>query len=56
MRDKFRQDRPLWVDEIQADKVLYPHRFTFDIVSFIDEDRWASEEFRPSAEFLTEPG
>jgi hypothetical protein len=31
------------VDEIQAGKVLYPHRFTFDIVSFIDEERWASE-------------
>jgi hypothetical protein len=47
VRDKFRQDRPLWVDEIQADKVLYPHRFTFDMVSFIDEDRWASEGVPP---------
>lgn len=47
VRDKFRQDRPLWVDEIQAGKVLYPHRFTFDMVSFIDEDRWATEGVPP---------
>jgi hypothetical protein len=43
VRDKFRQDRPLWADEIAAGKILYPHRFTFDIVSFIDEDRWSAE-------------
>ena len=39
VRDKFRQDRPLWIDEVEVGKVLYPCRFTFDIVSFIDEDR-----------------
>ena len=49
VRDKFRQDRPLWRDEIEAGKVLYPHRFTFDIVSFIDEDRWSSEGAHPEA-------
>lgn len=47
VRDKFRQDRPLWVDEVQAGKVLYPHRFTFDIVSFIDEERWTAEGVFP---------
>ena len=47
VRDKFRQDRPLWIDEIEAGQVLYPHRFTFDIVSFIDEDRWTSEGVQP---------
>lgn len=49
VRDKFRQDRPLWIDEIEARQVLYPHRFTFDIVSIIDEDRWTSEGVRPEA-------
>ena len=49
VRDKFRQDRPLWIDEIEAGKVLYPHRFTFEIVSFIDEDRWTSEGVHPEA-------
>ena len=43
VRDKFRQDRPLWPDEVHAGKVLYPYRFTFEIVSFIDEERWTSE-------------
>jgi hypothetical protein len=47
VRDKFRQDRPLWIDEIEAGRVLYPHRFTFDIVSFIDEDRWMTEGVHP---------
>jgi hypothetical protein len=46
VRDKFLQDRPLWADEIRENKVLYPFRFTFDIVSFIDQDRWASEAVR----------
>ncbi len=49
VRDKFRQDRPLWIDEIEAKQVLYPHRFTFDIVAFIDEDRWSGEGVHPQA-------
>jgi hypothetical protein len=49
VRDKFRQDRPLWIDEIEAGQVLYPHRFTFEIISFIDEDRWTSEGVQPEA-------
>lgn len=49
VRDKFRQDRPLWIDEVEVGKVLYPCRFTFDIVSFIDEDRWSSEGVHPEA-------
>jgi hypothetical protein len=49
VRDKFHQDRPLWPDEIRKKEVLYPFRFTFDIVSFIDEERWDSEAVRPEA-------
>jgi predicted RNA-binding protein len=49
VRDKFLQDRPLWPDEIRERKVLYPFRFTFDILAFIDEERWASEGVRPGA-------
>jgi predicted RNA-binding protein len=49
VRDKFLQDRPLWPDEIRVGRVLYPYRFTFDIASFIDEERWALEGVRPEA-------
>jgi hypothetical protein len=56
VRDKFRQDRPLWTDEIEAGQVLYPHRFTFDIVSFIDEDRWTSEGVHPEANIPVRAG
>jgi hypothetical protein len=49
VQDKFKQDRPLWADEIHAGRVIYPFRFTFDIVSFIDEERWASEAVRPDS-------
>ena len=54
VRDRFLQDRPLWVDEVQANRVLYPNRFTFDIVTFIDESRWQSEEFNSDLAFLIE--
>lgn len=56
VRDKFRQDRPLWIDEIEAGQVLYPYRFTFDIVSFIDEDRWTSEAVQPVREIPVRAG
>jgi predicted RNA-binding protein len=37
---KFRQDTPLWPEEVKQAKVIWPYRFEFDVKSLIPQDRW----------------
>lgn len=37
---KFRQDKPLWIDEIRANKVIYPFRFEFGIGYALPLESW----------------
>lgn len=37
---KFKQDKPLWADEIRKGTVIYPYRFGFKILGIISPERW----------------
>lgn len=39
VESKFKQDRPLWPDEIREKRVIYPYRFGFQIVYYLP-DSW----------------
>lgn len=43
-RTKFKQDKPLWPDEIKQRKVIWPLRFEFDVEFCLAPDKWASEK------------
>lgn len=45
---KFRQNRPLWPDEIQQGKVLYPFRFEFRSDYVLPPDSWRRERIKVS--------
>ena len=40
VRTKFRQDKPLWPQEVEEDKVIWPYRFEFDVKYCLPQDRW----------------
>jgi predicted RNA-binding protein len=40
LESKFKQDRPLWPDEIRENKVIYPYRFDFQILGVLTPDKW----------------
>ena len=40
VRRKFRQDKPLWPQEVAEQKVLWPLRFEFDIDYLIPLEEW----------------
>jgi len=40
VRRKFRQDKPLWPQEIEEDKVIWPNRFEFDVNYSLPQDKW----------------
>ena len=44
VRTKFKQDQPLWPDEITQHKVIWPLRFEFDVKSCLPPDKWTSEK------------
>jgi len=37
VESKFKQDKPLWPDEIRENKVIYPYRFGFDIIYYLPQ-------------------
>jgi hypothetical protein len=37
---KFRQDRPLWPEEVSADRVIWPLRFEFAVEYCLPPDKW----------------
>lgn len=39
VESKFRQDKPLWPDEVRGGRVIYPYRFGFEILYYL-RDRW----------------
>jgi predicted RNA-binding protein len=48
---KFRQDRPLWPDEVQSNTVRWPLRFDFDIDYLLPSDKW--EESKVASQDLS---
>lgn len=40
IRRKFKQDKPLWPDEIKRNEVIWPYRFDFDVDYLLPQDRW----------------
>lgn len=40
---KFKQDKPLWPDEIRANKVIYPYRFDFQVLAILLPEKWRTE-------------
>ena len=56
VRTKFKQDQPLWPDEIRQRKVIWPLRFEFDVGFCLPPDKWetdkiTSKELWPRAGF-----
>lgn len=45
VRTKFRQDKPLWPQEVKEGKVIWPYRFEFDINYCLPQDRWKTQKF-----------
>lgn len=43
IESKFKQDKPLWPDEIRAKQVIYPYRFDFQILSLLPPDGWKQD-------------
>jgi len=42
LRTKFRQNRPLWPQELREHKLIWPLRFEFDVKSCLPPDKWAT--------------
>jgi len=56
IRTKFKQNRPLWPDEIKQNKIIWPLRFEFDVGFCLSPDKWhtdklTSNELFPRAGF-----
>lgn len=43
VESKFKQDKPLWPDEVRVKTVIYPYRFDFQILGVLPPDKWGSE-------------
>jgi len=52
---KFKQDTPLWPDEIDSGKVVYPYRFEFRTIFLIPESEWKTRRIKGSEVGLTYP-
>ncbi len=44
VRTKFRQDKPLWPQELQEGQVIWPLRFEFDVDCCVSPDKWREEK------------
>ncbi len=44
VRTKFRQDQPLWPQELQKNRVIWPLRFEFDVIYCLPPDKWESQK------------
>lgn len=40
IRTKFKQDKPLWPEEVRSGEVLWPLRFEFDVDYVLPKDQW----------------
>ena len=46
MQAKFKQDQPLWPDEISKSEVLYPYRFEFEPEYVLPETEWKNKKIK----------
>jgi len=44
VRTKFKQDKPLWPQEVREGKVIWPNRFEFDVEYSLPQDRWETNK------------
>lgn len=44
VRTKFKQDKPLWPQEVKEGKVMWPFRFEFDVSYCLPQDKWRSDK------------
>ena len=44
IRTKFKQDKPLWPQEVKEGKVIWPYRFEFDVEYILPQDEWATRK------------
>lgn len=56
VRTKFKQDRPLWPQEVKEGRVIWPYRFEFDVEYCLPQDKWVtnrvvSEKLNPISGF-----
>lgn len=40
VRTKFKQDKPLWPREVKEGRVIWSHRFEFDVEYCLPQDKW----------------
>ncbi len=43
----FRQDRPLWIEEVQRNEVIWPYRFSFRIIHLLPLVNWKAHGVSP---------
>lgn len=43
VENKFKQDKPLWPDEIRSGRVIYPYRFEFKIIYYLPPEKWQED-------------
>ncbi|MEW6070100.1 MAG: EVE domain-containing protein [Candidatus Thermoplasmatota archaeon] len=41
---KFKQDKPLWPDEVQSNKLIYPFRFEFKVEYCLPRESWETKK------------
>jgi predicted RNA-binding protein len=44
VRTKFKQNKPLWPEEIRRNEVIWPLRFEFDVDFCLSPDKWVNEK------------
>jgi len=51
VRTRFRQDKPLWPEEVAQGRTIWPLRFEFDVEECLPPDKWESSPVRPRGLF-----
>ncbi|MEM3011460.1 MAG: hypothetical protein QXE76_06580 [Candidatus Bathyarchaeia archaeon] len=44
IRRKFRQNKPLWPQEVEENRVIWPNRFEFDVKYSLPQNRWKDDK------------
>jgi len=44
VKEKILGEKPLWPDEISADKIIYPFRIIFEIEKIVEREKWKKEK------------
>lgn len=51
VRTKFKQDKPLWPQEVREGRVVWPYRFEFDVEYCLPQDKWVTD--RVSSNYMS---